>query len=276
MWRCASHRRPGGRSPHWRTSRWMLRIKEFSVIVGPSGCGKTSLLRLVAGTDRTDARGRSGWTTNGCRAGAGPRHGVPVLHAVSLADRAQNVEFGLKLRGLPAGERPRSRGASSGQVGLDGFERHYPRQLSGGMMQRVALARALANDPAVLLMDEQTSQAGDCFPETTPRCDISQRKGGGDFVASFVFGKTKNDAMCFLSSSGLPRSRSGRCGLSSRAGGRGLEGVARIWRRRNRLKRLNPRPEMVWSGSRDPWIGRWPRPTMRHSGLAARDRKGRE
>jgi len=65
-----------------------------------------------------------------------------------------NVEFGLRIAGMPADARREISRRFIAQVGLEGFERLYPKQLSGGMMQRVALARALANDPAVLLMDE--------------------------------------------------------------------------------------------------------------------------
>jgi ABC-type nitrate/sulfonate/bicarbonate transport system ATPase subunit len=66
----------------------------------------------------------------------------------------RNVEFGLQLRGLPPAERAATARRYLDMVGLSGFERAYPKELSGGMMQRVALARALANDPDVLLMDE--------------------------------------------------------------------------------------------------------------------------
>jgi len=65
-----------------------------------------------------------------------------------------NVEFGLRIAGIPTAQRRETAQRDIAQVGLNGFELLYPKQLSGGMVQRVALARALANDPAILLMDE--------------------------------------------------------------------------------------------------------------------------
>jgi NitT/TauT family transport system ATP-binding protein len=127
---------------------------EFSVIVGPSGCGKTSLLRLVAGL--IEPSEGAIWLDETRVTGPGRDRGM-VFQSYTLfpwLTVQRNVEFGLKLRGVPRAERRDTARRFLAQVGLDGFERHYPRQLSGGMMQRVALARALANDPAVLLMDE--------------------------------------------------------------------------------------------------------------------------
>jgi NitT/TauT family transport system ATP-binding protein len=128
--------------------------KEFSVIVGPSGCGKTSLLRLVAGLI-VPSEGAI-WLDDSRVTGPGRERGM-VFQSYTLfpwLTVRQNVEFGLKVAGLRPQHRHEIARRFITQVGLDGFERHYPKQLSGGMMQRVALARALANDPAVLLMDE--------------------------------------------------------------------------------------------------------------------------
>ncbi|MBV8458260.1 MAG: ABC transporter ATP-binding protein [Acetobacteraceae bacterium] len=127
---------------------------ELSVIVGPSGCGKTSLLRLVAGL--IEPSEGAIWLDDTGVTGPGRDRGM-VFQSYTLfpwLTVQRNVEFGLKLRGIPRTERRDTARRFLAQVGLDGFEEHYPRQLSGGMMQRVALARALANDPAVLLMDE--------------------------------------------------------------------------------------------------------------------------
>jgi NitT/TauT family transport system ATP-binding protein len=128
--------------------------KEFSVIVGPSGCGKSSLLRLVAGLIEPSA----GRISLDGREVTGPgRDRGMVFQSYTLfpwLTVEDNVEFGLKLGGMAAEERKRVAKRYIQEVGLEGFEKSYPKQLSGGMMQRVALARALANDPEILLMDE--------------------------------------------------------------------------------------------------------------------------
>jgi NitT/TauT family transport system ATP-binding protein len=128
--------------------------KEFSVIVGPSGCGKTSLLRLVAGL--IEPSEGSIRLDNALINGPGKDRGM-VFQSYTLfpwLTVQDNVEFGLRIAGIPAAQRQDTARRFIAQVGLHGFERLYPKQLSGGMMQRVALARALANDPAILLMDE--------------------------------------------------------------------------------------------------------------------------
>ena len=66
----------------------------------------------------------------------------------------ENIEYGLREKGMPAAERRAIAAAYIEKIGLRGFEKHYPKQLSGGMQQRTAIARALANDPAILLLDE--------------------------------------------------------------------------------------------------------------------------
>ncbi len=127
---------------------------EFMVIVGPSGCGKTTLLQIVAGLEeptrgevRLAGKKISGWGSER----------TMIFQDYTLFPWLTvrgNVEFGLKLAGIPQSERARIALDLIRRVGLEGFEDHYPGELSGGMQQRVAIARALAVDPAVLLMDE--------------------------------------------------------------------------------------------------------------------------
>jgi len=133
-----------------------LKIKnqEFATILGPSGCGKSTLLRIVAGLIK-------------------PTQGVVRLDGKVITSPGQdrgmvfqsytlfpwltvkeNIQFGLELSGTPKAQKEQMAQAFVEKVGLKGFERTYPKGLSGGMKQRVAIARALANNPAILLLDE--------------------------------------------------------------------------------------------------------------------------
>jgi len=128
--------------------------QQFAVLVGPSGCGKSSLLYLTAGL----AEPTSGEIYVGGQQvqGPGADRGM-VFQSYTLfpwLTVRQNVEFGLKRRGMPAARRKEIVDYYVNEVGLAGFADNYAKQLSGGMMQRVAIARALANDPQILLMDE--------------------------------------------------------------------------------------------------------------------------
>src|SRR5580698_7673436 len=128
---------------------------EFMAIVGPSGCGKTSLLNIIAGLLPYDEGSVS---IDGRKIqGPGIDRAVVFQHSSLLPWRtiAGNVRYGMELQGrfdkATMAERTEY---FTKLVGLTGFERHYPSELSGGMQQRVNLARALASDPEVLLMDE--------------------------------------------------------------------------------------------------------------------------
>ena len=149
---------------YWRDSRDVLALAdvslsvnegEFLAIVGPSGCGKTSLLNIVAGllpyqdgTVAIDGKKISG---------PGTDRAVVFQHSSLLPWRniAGNVRYGMEMQRRFDETKMRERTEYFIKlVGLTGFEKHYPNELSGGMQQRVNLARALAADPVVLLMDE--------------------------------------------------------------------------------------------------------------------------
>jgi NitT/TauT family transport system ATP-binding protein len=127
---------------------------EALCVLGPSGCGKTTLLRAMHGLLRLDA-GRV--VMDGAPV-EGPRRDVAMVfqHFGLLPWKtvAANVAYGMELAGVPDRERHERCARYVELVGLAGFERSYPYQLSGGMQQRVGLARALAMEPRVLLMDE--------------------------------------------------------------------------------------------------------------------------
>lgn len=128
--------------------------REFISVIGPSGCGKSTLIRILAGLET-------------------PTTGQVLLDGKEVlepgADRGmvfqgytlfpwltvlKNIAFGLRNKGMGASTAEQEAMQWVQMIGLEGFENHYPHQLSGGMKQRVAIARALANNPRILLMDE--------------------------------------------------------------------------------------------------------------------------
>nr|WP_210258534.1 MULTISPECIES: ABC transporter ATP-binding protein [unclassified Devosia] len=127
---------------------------EFVTVVGPSGCGKSTAMNIAAGLLKPS----SGQCLVDGKAveGPGPERGV-IFQQYALfpwLTVRQNVEFGLKLKGVERAERRRISDHYIGLVGLSDFADALPKQLSGGMKQRCAIARAYAVDPQVLLMDE--------------------------------------------------------------------------------------------------------------------------
>jgi len=130
---------------------------EFISIVGPSGCGKSTLLRIIMGLVSPD---KGEVIYKGERVQSVNPHMSMVFQSFALLpwlNVMENVELGLEAHGIPK-ERRRERASKIIQeVGLEGFEDAYPRELSGGMKQRVGLARALVTDPEILLMDEPFS-----------------------------------------------------------------------------------------------------------------------
>jgi ABC-type nitrate/sulfonate/bicarbonate transport system ATPase subunit len=125
---------------------------EFVTIVGPTGCGKTTLLNLIAGLETPDegAIRLAGGLTAGREVAYVFQHYTLFPWRSALG----NVAFGPETAGVPRAERNAAARALLERVGLAGFEKSYPRELSGGMRQRVAIAQALATKPRLLLMDE--------------------------------------------------------------------------------------------------------------------------
>jgi NitT/TauT family transport system ATP-binding protein len=126
----------------------------ITTVVGPSGCGKTTLLRLASGLTSASAGTVScmGVTVTGLNTKLGfvtqDSNLFPWLTALG------NVEFPLAIRGVPLRERREKALHWLRLVGLDGFEGHYPSQLSGGMQKRVSIVRTLIYEPEVVLLDE--------------------------------------------------------------------------------------------------------------------------
>lgn len=128
--------------------------EEFVSILGPSGCGKSTVLRILAGLEEP--------TAGSIKVGGEEVHGPSAKRGMVFQSYTlfpwltvrENIEFGLKLKGLNPKERKEISDKYLELVGLEMFANSYGKELSGGMKQRVAIARSLANSPEVLLMDE--------------------------------------------------------------------------------------------------------------------------
>jgi NitT/TauT family transport system ATP-binding protein len=128
--------------------------QEFVSVLGPSGCGKTTLARIIAGIETAD---HGEILLDGQPAGPPGTNRCLVFQNYGLfpwRTVLDNVCLGLELRGLGRVERERRARDYIDLVGLTGFEKHFPHQISGGMQQRTGLARALSTEPRLLLMDE--------------------------------------------------------------------------------------------------------------------------
>ena len=131
---------------------------EIVSLIGPTGCGKTTLLRIIDGIIKPD----SGQIRINGSTVQDPGHSACAMvfqnfNLFPWRNVLRNVEFGLEAKGVPKEEREATAQRYVELVGLKGYEKYHPHQLSGGMQQRVGLARAIAVNPEVVLLDEPFS-----------------------------------------------------------------------------------------------------------------------
>ena len=149
-----TYRTRDGEVPSLRPIDFSVQDGEFVVVVGPSGCGKTTLLKMIAGLlapSEGEIRVEGRVVTK-------PHGDVGIVFQSALLlpwrDVLGNVLMPVEVKGLPRGPYEARARALLKMVGLEGFERKYPYQLSGGMQQRASICRALVHDPKIVLMDE--------------------------------------------------------------------------------------------------------------------------
>src|SRR5512140_671300 len=156
-----------------------IRANEVVCLIGPSGCGKSTILRICAGLIRPS----KGEVRSHGQKLSGLTPGVAIVfQAFALFPWMTvlgNIEAVLHARGIPESEAAARAHQVIRMVGLDGFERAYPRELSGGMKQRVGMARALSVDPELLFMDEPFSQV-DALTAEGLRAEILQIWDGSE------------------------------------------------------------------------------------------------
>ena len=161
-----------------RETTFDVRAGEFVTVVGPSGCGKSTLLRIASGLTRA----------TGGKVTIDPGNvGYVFQDSTLLQWRTvqKNVELLAELEGINKDERARRAAENIALVGLDGFEKKYPKQLSGGMKMRCSLARSLVMDPQVFLFDEPFGALDEITREklNDELLSLFQRKG---FAALFI------------------------------------------------------------------------------------------
>jgi NitT/TauT family transport system ATP-binding protein len=131
-----------------------VRQGEFLSVIGPSGCGKSTLFNVIGGLLTT----HDGTVSVGGETIAGPHKSIGMVFQEESTfpwrNVTDNVAFPLELTGIPKAKRIERARHFISLVGLTGFEKRFPGELSGGMRQRVSLARTLASEPKILLMDE--------------------------------------------------------------------------------------------------------------------------
>jgi NitT/TauT family transport system ATP-binding protein len=127
---------------------------EFLAVIGPSGCGKSTLFNIIGGL----LGGYGGRVAVAGEKVYGPHASIGMVFQEESTfpwrNVVDNVAFPLEIAGMPKRERIERARHFVSMVGLDGFEKRYPAELSGGMRQRVSMARTLASEPKILLMDE--------------------------------------------------------------------------------------------------------------------------
>jgi putative spermidine/putrescine transport system ATP-binding protein len=175
-------------TPAVRDASFRVARGELVCLLGPSGCGKSTLLRIISGLTACDSGTVSieGVDMTATQANRRPTAMVFQSHALwSHMNVAQNVGFGLRVRGLPKAEIAAKTAAVLDLVGLSAFAKRLPAELSGGQAQRVALARCLVVEPKVLLMDEPFS-ALDAHLRKGLREELKALQGRLDLTTIFV------------------------------------------------------------------------------------------
>lgn len=133
---------------------------EFFTVIGPSGCGKSTLLKIIAGLEKP-SMGEIHWNQTPKTAFVFQNFALfPYLTVF------ENIEFGLKMRGIPKNQREKIVKELLLEVALEEFKEKHPQELSGGMKQRVGIARALAIDPNIILLDEPFSSLDEFTAES--------------------------------------------------------------------------------------------------------------